>query len=62
MPMYNILNGYFHLSTRDDGGIVLTYHKMHISYLTLNLTNFLNGIIHLTFFGTVRHHFWDIKL
>ena len=28
---------------------------------TLNLLNFLNGIIHLSFFGTVQYHFRDNK-
>ena len=30
--------------------------------LTLKLPNFLDGIIHLTFFGTAHYHFRNIKM
>ena len=38
----------------------MEYFKVHI--LTLNLLNFLYGIIHLPFFGTVYYHFRNIKM
>ena len=32
-----------------------------VLFITLNLLNFLNGIIHLTFFGTVYYQFLECQ-
>ena len=45
----------------EDGWLHTGKDEVFTPLLTLNLLNFLSGIIHLPFFGTLRYHFYGCQ-